>query len=73
MSGHKCIGEFYWIEVPEWHEFAVANCIDAGPHGKPKRMRVQNGCHQGDVVMPNRYRILARDNDLKEIFKRVHS
>jgi hypothetical protein len=73
MSAKTCIGGFYWISVPQWHEVAVANCIDAGPGGRPKRMRVQNGDHQGEVVFPHEYQILEREDSLEVIFRRVHS
>jgi hypothetical protein len=71
MSAKSCIGGFYWLKTPQWHEVVVANCIDATPDGRPKRMRVQNGDHQGEVVMPGEYMILEREDSLSEIFRRA--
>jgi hypothetical protein len=73
MRRSQCIGGFYWLEVPSWHECVVANCIDATPEDRPKRMRVQNGSHQGEVVMPREYQLMEREDSLAAIFKRVHS
>jgi hypothetical protein len=73
MPRSRCIGGFYWLQVPAWHECVVANCIDATTADRPKRMRVQNGCHQGEVVMPHEYILVAREDGLKQIFNRVHT
>lgn len=73
MPRSRCIGGFYWLSVPQWHEVVVANCIDATPEDRPKRMRVQNGDHQGEVVMPNEYLLMEREDLLRVIFRRVHS
>jgi hypothetical protein len=69
VSNPKFIGHFYWLNVPKWHELVTAMCIDENSSG-PKRMRVQNGDHQGEAVQPHEYQLMERDDELAHIFAR---
>ena len=64
MRIHKprCIGTYYIIFCKRDNRRLLANCIDATPSGRPKRMRVQAcGDRQGDVLVPGQYEIMEKD------------
>lgn len=57
-----CIGAFYTLYVPAFGVRVVANCIDATPEGRPKRMRIQRSLtHGGDVLQPHQYEIMEEN------------
>lgn len=62
-----CIGQFFVVLCLKKRERFVANCIDAYPDGRPKRMRIQfDPVRQGDVLQPHEYQIMEEHPDVDE-------
>lgn len=62
-----CIGKFFVIACTKGTGQFVANCIDATPDGKPKRMRIQfDPVRQGEVLQPHQYQIMEEHPDVDE-------